>query len=298
MTWDSASTSFPNCGDRSSILGATNGRGAISNRLRRGIHRTVTGAAMCGASTAASVSEQSSTTASAGRYFSTPERRPLPHRAQRACRKDNPSTPTRVAADAAVSTRARNCRRRRRSSRHDTPSARTTTPAPSRTLAIVGVHSWTAASAVCTGRRLSRHRHRRGGDAEADGSTPPIARRKTANPGQRARRLTVGADRLPPTGPAARAGLPVAALLAVMLGVDDRGVDGWGDLHEVWPFRSTDGELSRRSQDHGSVTFPCLEWLGCRAAQRREQDRQTSHPATAVKKTRAGHHGLSVSDRR
>jgi hypothetical protein len=57
-------------------------------------------------------------------------------------------------------------------------------------------------------------------------------------------------------------------------------------------FRSTDvGRTQPAAEDHGSVTFPCLEWLGCRAAQRREHDRQTSHPATAVKKTRADHHG-------
>ena len=149
ITWDNDSTSLPNCGDRSSILGGTTGRGTISNLLRRGTHRTVTGSATCGASTAARVSEQSSTTASAGRYFTIPDLNPLPHRAQRARRSDNRSTPTRVAADAAASTRARSCRRRRRSSRHVTPTSSTTTPAPSNTFAISGAQARTVTSAVC-----------------------------------------------------------------------------------------------------------------------------------------------------
>jgi len=52
---------------------------------------------------------------------------------------------------------------------------------------------------------------------------------------------------------------------------------------------------------HGSVTFPCVGWLGCRTAQRREHDRQTSPPAAAAKKRRAcprsGPHNLGTTAR-
>src|SRR5664279_1033086 len=113
---------------------------------------------------------------------------------------------------------------------------------------------------------------------------PPIARRKTANPGHRARRLIAGTGRLPPTVRAGRPGAPGRRLAA---GATGWSVVGGTSMRLAFPLDGRGTQIRRRLQDHGSVTFPCLEWLGCRAAERREHDRQTSHPATAVKKTRA-----------